>query len=195
MDGRAVAGTAASATPRGVGATVGAQVRRLRHARELSLAELSRLSGVSRATLSGIESGKGNPTVETISAIAVALRLPLGDLLVDLVPQRPVLRHGTAAPETSKQELLERIGAGGFSEIWRIRIAGAGHRIDSPAHAPGTIERIVVLSGGLRAGPVDAPVDLAEGDFVTFAADVAHFYQALRPGVDAVLVMTYPAAS
>ncbi|WP_238154040.1 cupin domain-containing protein [Streptomyces xinghaiensis] len=84
---------------------------------------------------------------------------------------------------------------GGFSEIWRIRIAGAGHRIDSPAHAQGTIERIVVLSGGLRAGPVDAPVDLAEGDFVTFAADVAHFYQALRPGVDAVLVMTYPAAS
>ncbi|WP_414169551.1 helix-turn-helix domain-containing protein [Streptoverticillium reticulum] len=182
-------------TAQGVGATVGAQVRRLRAFRELSLAELSRLSGVSRATLSGIESGRGNPTIETISAIAVALRLPLGDLLVDVVPQTPVLRRGTAEPEKSKQELLERIGAGGLSEIWRVRIARAGHRIDSPAHGKGTVERIVVLRGALRVGPVDAPVELGEGDFVTFSADVEHFYEALRPGVDAVLVMTYPAAS
>ncbi|MDQ1029480.1 transcriptional regulator with XRE-family HTH domain [Streptomyces umbrinus] len=180
--------------PKGVGATVGTQVRRLRTFRDLSLTELSRLSGVSRATLSGIESGRGNPTIETISAIAVALRLPLGDLLVDLAPQRPVLRRGTASPEKSKQELLERIGAGGLSEIWRVRVTQVGWRIDSPAHSKGTIERITVLHGVLRVGPVDAPVELSQGDFVTFSADVDHFYEAVQPDVDAVLVMTYPAA-
>ncbi|MDJ1130532.1 helix-turn-helix domain-containing protein [Streptomyces iconiensis] len=185
MDGQAPAN--------GVGATVGVQVRRSRQFRGLSLAELSRLSGVSRATLSGIESRQGNPTIETISAIAVALRLPLGDLLTDSSPQPTVVRAGTAAPDTSKQELLDRLGAGGLSEIWRLRIAETGRRIDSPPHSGGTVERVVVLRGALRLGPLDSPAELAEGDFVTFSADVGHFYESLEPGVDAVLVMTYPA--
>ncbi|TVL91416.1 helix-turn-helix domain-containing protein [Streptomyces sp. SAJ15] len=179
----------------GVGVTVGAQVRRLREFRGLSVAELARLSGVSRATLSLIESGRGNPTIETVSAVAVALRLPLGDLLVDPTPQSPVLRRGTGAPEVSKQELLDRVGAGGLSEIWRLRIAQAGRRIDSPPHSRGTMERILVLGGVLRLGPVERPVVLGSGDFVFFAADVPHFYEAAEDDVDAVIVMTYPAAS
>jgi predicted transcriptional regulator len=56
-----------ASTPEGIGTTIGAQVRRLREFRALSLADLARLSGVSRATLSILESGRGNPTVETVS--------------------------------------------------------------------------------------------------------------------------------
>ncbi|AEW96524.1 putative DNA binding regulatory protein [Streptantibioticus cattleyicolor NRRL 8057 = DSM 46488] len=180
----------------GVGVTVGAQVRRLREFRGLSVAELSRLSGVSRATLSMLESGRGNPTIETVSAIAVALRLPLGDLLVDPTPPEPVLRPGTPRPQTSRQDLLDRIGAGGHSEIWRLRLCGAGRRVDSPPHTRGTLERVVALRGRLRLGPVDRPVVLATGDFVVFPADEPHFYEAVDDeDVDAVIVMTYPAAS
>ncbi|WP_432929798.1 helix-turn-helix domain-containing protein [Microbispora sp. CA-135349] len=183
----------ATGAANGVGATVGSQVRRLREFRGLSVAELARLSGVSRATLSGIEAGRGNPTIETISAIAVALRLPLGDLLVDPAPQAPVLRRGTPRPEDSRQELLDRMGAGGLSEIWRLRLTGTGRRIDSPPHSQGTIERILVLRGAVRLGPAERPVVLHSGDFVTFAADVTHFYEATEDEVDAVVVMTYPA--
>ncbi|GAB3152631.1 helix-turn-helix domain-containing protein [Microbispora hainanensis] len=188
MDGQAA--EAANA----IGTTIGTQVRRLREFRGLSVAELARLSGVSRATLSGIEAGRGNPTVETISAIAVALRLPLGDLLADPAPRTPVLLRGTPRPEDSKQELLDRMGAGGLGEIWRLRLTGAGRRIDSPPHSQGTIERILVLRGAVRLGPVERPVVLHSGDFVTFAADVAHFYESVEDEVDAVVVMTYPAA-
>jgi transcriptional regulator with XRE-family HTH domain len=40
-----------------------ANLRRLRIARHLSLSELARATGMSKATLSGIENSRANPTV------------------------------------------------------------------------------------------------------------------------------------
>ena len=58
-----------------------ANLRRLRIARRLSLSELARATGMSKATLSSVESGRSNPTVETLAALAAALRVSLGELL------------------------------------------------------------------------------------------------------------------
>ncbi|AFU02286.1 helix-turn-helix domain-containing protein [Nocardia brasiliensis] len=173
-------------------AAIGAQIRRMREARGMSAAELARQSGISKATLSTLESGAGNPRIDTLSAIAVALRLPLGDLIVATAPSRATLRPGTSEPDYSKQELLQRVGAGVYVEVWRIRIRKAGNRIDSPAHTVGTVEHLHVAKGGLRVGAVDTPCDAAAGDFVVFGADVPHFYEATTDNVEAVLVMTYP---
>ncbi|WP_069164139.1 helix-turn-helix domain-containing protein [Nocardia altamirensis] len=176
----------------GAGAAIGGQIRRMREARGMSAAELARQSGISKATLSTLESGAGNPRIDTLSAIAVALRLPLGDLIVATAPTHAVIRPGTGEPEYSKQELLQRVGAGASVEIWRIRIRRAGNRIDSPAHSVGTVEHLHLASGGLRVGAVDAPTEVTAGDFVVFGADVPHFYEATTDNVEAVLVMTYP---
>ncbi|MFG1796190.1 helix-turn-helix domain-containing protein [Nocardia sp. NPDC049149] len=176
----------------GAGAAIGGQIRRMREARGMSAAELARQSGISKATLSTLESGAGNPRIDTLSAIAVALRLPLGDLIVATAPTHAVIRSGTSEPEYSKQELLQRVGAGASVEIWRIRIRRAGNRIDSPAHSVGTVEHLHLASGGLRVGAVDAPAEVTAGDFVVFGADVPHFYEATTDNVEAVLVMTYP---
>jgi transcriptional regulator with XRE-family HTH domain len=161
----------------------------------MSASELARQAGLSKATLSTLESGAGNPRIDTLSSIAVALRLPLGDLIVPSGPSRPVIRHGTAGPEYSKQELLQRVGAGLLVEIWRIRIKKAGNRIDSPGHAAGTVEHLHVAKGEIVVGPNDAPNDVKTGDFVVFAADSPHFYEATTDDVEAVLVMTYPMTS
>jgi transcriptional regulator with XRE-family HTH domain len=172
---------------------IGAQVRRMREARRLSAAELARQAGISKGTLSTLEAGLGNPTIDTLSAIAVALRLPLGDVITPATPPKPVVRPGTGEPEYSKQELLHRMGAGTLTEVWRIRIHETGQRIESPPHAQGTVEHIYVARGGLIAGPVDTPSTLGRGDFVIFGADVPHFYEASADDVDAICVMTYPA--
>ena len=50
-----------------------ANLRRLRIARRLSLSELARATGMSKATLSSVESGRSNPTIETLAALAGAL--------------------------------------------------------------------------------------------------------------------------
>jgi transcriptional regulator with XRE-family HTH domain len=62
-------------------AALAANLRRLRVAARTSLSELARATGVGKATLSAIENGRGNPTVETLAALAAALGVPVVDLL------------------------------------------------------------------------------------------------------------------
>src|SRR5260370_28373266 len=64
-----------------VKARLAANLRRLRIARHLSLSELTRITSMSKATLSGIENGRGNPTVETLALLAGPLRVSIADLL------------------------------------------------------------------------------------------------------------------
>src|ERR687886_1714377 len=71
----------AEPSPRPVAEVLAANLRRLRIARHLSLSELARATQISKATLSGVESGRSNPTVETLAALAAALRVTLGELL------------------------------------------------------------------------------------------------------------------
>src|SRR3954465_10640011 len=54
-------------------ATISAALRRERERVGVSIAELARRAGVAKSTLSQLESGTGNPSVETLWALAVAL--------------------------------------------------------------------------------------------------------------------------
>ncbi len=57
-------------------ADVGRRVRELREHRGMSLSELARRAAVGKATLSGLEAGTRNPTLDTLQTIATALDLP-----------------------------------------------------------------------------------------------------------------------
>ncbi|HEX6618767.1 MAG TPA: helix-turn-helix transcriptional regulator, partial [Solirubrobacteraceae bacterium] len=58
-----------------------ANLRRLRAERGLSTVALARDSGVARATLAQIEAGRGNPTLETLYALANTLQVALADVI------------------------------------------------------------------------------------------------------------------
>lgn len=49
------------------------ELKRIRTERGMSISELARRSGVSRITVSDIESGESNPTVKTIKSICKVL--------------------------------------------------------------------------------------------------------------------------
>lgn len=167
-------------------------MRELREARKLSAAELARQARISKATLWSLESGEGNPTIDTLAAVAAALRLPLGDLVLVGARPEPMLRPGSEPPEYSKQELLHRLGSGLLTELWRLRIRSPGQRIESPPHARGTTEHILMLRGAARVGSWQSSTLLRTGDFLVFVADVPHFYEAAEPEVDAAVLMAYP---
>lgn len=63
---------------------VGLNVLRLRHERGISQEELSFRSGFGRAYLSGLETGKRNPTVVSLLEIAQALDAKPIDLLQEV---------------------------------------------------------------------------------------------------------------
>src|SRR5436309_15861509 len=56
-------------------------LRRLRVARRWSLADLAAATGAGKATLSAIENGRANPTVETLASLAGALDVEVAALL------------------------------------------------------------------------------------------------------------------
>lgn len=163
-------------------APVGSNVRRLRTRAGLSVVELARRAGVGRATLTQLEAGGGNPTLETLYALANELGVALADLLAeaDLDPGPRVVRRaegpstGGAAVEA---HLLCRSRTPALSvEIYALTLISDHPRPSAP-HPPGTREHLHLHSGHAVVGPVDDPVELEAGDYADYPADVAHQYR------------------
>ncbi|MEU8708006.1 XRE family transcriptional regulator [Streptomyces sp. NPDC048565] len=173
-------------------AAVGAQIRRRREQRGMSGSELARRAGLSKATLSQLEAGKGNPTIETLDALAVALRIPLTDLLTRDTGPGPVLVPGTTAVEGEVgRELLRRISSGNSLEIWRLRMP-PNTELNGVPHATGTVEHLLVASGHVTAGPADTPRNLSAGDLLAFAGDAPHIYRTGTDPADIAVVIASP---
>ncbi|MEU4650116.1 helix-turn-helix domain-containing protein [Nocardia fluminea] len=175
---------------------VARNVHRYRLERVMSLGELARRSGLSKQTLSKIEQGVGNPTVETLSLLCAALEVPLRRLLTEwgtpVYVQRATEGEWFEGPDRSERMLDEIYGSGYVRTILlRLeRTSSAPVQIDP--HAPGTLHHLYVISGKLRTGPVLDTVDLGAGDFVRFPGDIPHCYVCLSDRVVAHVVTTYP---
>ena len=172
--------------------------RALRAERErvgLSLTELARRAGLAKSTLSQLESGSGNPSVETLWALAVALDVPFSRLVEPRPPSVRVVRAGEGPRIPAEQaEFTGTLLAAGTPhtrrDIYVITIEPGADRQAQP-HIPGTVEHLIVSAGRIRTGPAEQPIDLGPGDYAAFAGDAPHMYQALEPGTWAVLVMEH----
>jgi transcriptional regulator with XRE-family HTH domain len=60
----------------------------------LSLAEIARRAGIAKSTLSQLEAGNGNPSLETLWALCVALDIPFARLLEPQPNKTQVIRRG-----------------------------------------------------------------------------------------------------
>ncbi|MDR7273559.1 helix-turn-helix domain-containing protein [Catenuloplanes atrovinosus] len=165
---------------------IGRRLRELREARGLSLSEVARRAGVGKATLSGLETGTRNPTLETLYAVTAQLGVPLSAAL----EADPGQRVSGAAVTATLLDTFEEPAA--VFEVYRLRVA-PGARQSSPAHQAGVTEHLTVFAGTLRAGPVDAPVLTGAGEYVSWRADVPHVYEAVgETDVHASLLIRTP---
>ncbi|MGI3430892.1 helix-turn-helix domain-containing protein [Providencia stuartii] len=170
---------------------IGQKVRLLRQARNLSLNELARLSGISKAALSKLESGDSNPRVDTLEAIAIALRFPLSDLFTLQHEAYPYFVKSAPQQGDYSQQFKFRINMGNISEIWQLNMK-RGAIINSPAHMSGTHEHIMLHTGSLMLRLKDEQTVLLEkGDFYAFSCDFPHSYLCMEGELNATVVMTY----
>jgi transcriptional regulator with XRE-family HTH domain len=175
---------------------VAANVRALRLQAGLTLADLAGAAGLGKSTLAQIESGKANPSVETLWAIAAALQVPFARIVEEERPSLRVVRARDVPPMRSDEtpgwagRLLAASHRRGTFDLYSLDLEAGNVRHADPHHA-GVVEHLVVVEGRLLVGPQTGPVELGAGDLVTFAADVPHVYEALDT-VHAVLLMSYP---
>jgi transcriptional regulator with XRE-family HTH domain len=174
-------------------AEVGRRIRRLRLERGLSLSELAARAGVGKATLSGLEAGTRNPTIETLYAITGQLNVPMAAVLTDIEApggSRPVeVVHGAAVSAT----LLETFVDGEMTtELYRLRIR-PGRVQTSPAHPPGVTEHLTVFTGLARVGPAASPLLVPAGSHARWVSDTPHIYATeTEEEVHASLLIRHP---
>lgn len=189
----------ADALPKGGDLTpiVGANLRRLRNQRGLSLERLSKRSGVSRAMLGQIELGQSAPTINVLWKISNALGVPFSAL----ISARPSGGIHVLRGEGAKW-LRSQDGSFGSRalfpydeprrvEFYQLTLAPGGAEHAEP-HNPGTTENLVVTEGSVEIEVEGRKEVLAAGDAIVFEADVPHVYRnkADRETV-MYLVMTY----
>jgi transcriptional regulator with XRE-family HTH domain len=177
---------------------VGANLRRLRTRRGLSLERLAQQSGVSRAMLGQIELGQSAPTINVLWKIARALEVTFSALISSRASQSTavVLRAAEAKILTSKDRSFSSRALFPFDkprrvELYELRLVAGGVEEADP-HPPGTKENLVVTAGQVEIDAAGDTHRLDAGDSILFEADVPHAYRNAGRGEAVMyLVMTY----
>ena len=175
---------------------VARNIHRFRRERAMSLGELARRSGLSKQTLSKIEQGLGNPTVDTLAQLGGALDLPARRFLTEWGTPVYVQRHDegswNAHAEWAERILDETYGSGYVRTlVLTLERVGRQPQVIDPDPS-GTLHHLYVITGKVRAGPVSEPIDLVAGDFARFPGDTPHLLACLSERASAHMVTTVP---
>ena len=125
-----------------------ATLKKLRQERAWSLSKLAEETGVSKAMLGQIERNESSPTVATLWKIATGLNVPFSVFIT---------------PELCFDHFSITLAPGTLSE--------------STPHEKGVIEHVVVIGGQLDMCVQGEWRQLAAGEGLRFAGDLAHAYR------------------
>jgi transcriptional regulator with XRE-family HTH domain len=153
-------------------AQVGPRLRRVRTRRRMTLTGVANTTGISKSTLSRLETGQRRPTLELLLALSHAYRVPLDDLVaapevgdprIRLKPSR--VKGRTVIPLTQQPD---------GTQAWKIVIPTSKTTPEPRAHDG--FEWIYVLSGHVRLVLGDRDWVLGPGEVATFDTRVPHWF-------------------
>ncbi|WP_043619829.1 helix-turn-helix domain-containing protein [Nonomuraea candida] len=157
---------------------VGPRLRRLRTERGVTLAALAEATGISKSTLSRLESGQRRPSLELLLPISQAHQVPLdelvgapevGDPRIRLTPRRV---NGNVVLPLTRQP--------GPIQTYKMVIPASRDRPDLLTHEG--YEWIYVLSGRLRLRLADHDLVLGAGEVAEFDTRVPHWFGSTGEG-------------
>lgn len=165
-----------SATP-GIESELNQIGPRLRHAREkknITLAQLASSTGISKSTLSRLESGQRKPSLELLLPITAALALPFGDIVS---PPRVVdPRVSQKSTRTDGRILVPLSKHQGEPQAFKITIPGKERQPIRDGKTHTGYEWLFVLSGRLRLILGEHDVVLEPGEAAEFDTMNPHWF-------------------
>jgi transcriptional regulator with XRE-family HTH domain len=181
-------------------------LRRLRERQNMSLSSVAQAAGVSKSTVSQLERGNGNPSIDTLWSLARVLGVPFAALFEDDDPggisvlrfeDAPIVaRAGTGYRVVQEghgfltRHLLSRAPRGEI-EVYIVDLEAGAERSAAP-HSAGVIEHVMVVQGRIDVGAEGASATLEPGDRISFPADGPHHYRAEGGPARAVAILDYP---
>ncbi len=195
--------SARASAAHGAGEPIARNLRRWRTTRELTLSALAAQAGVAKSTVSLIERGHANPSIDTVGALAAALGVPFASLFEDestgeevaLVREResPVIAvdpTGLEGEGLVVRHMLTRSG-GALIEIYTLQLQH-GAVLAAEPHVTGLFEHVTVAAGSVQISCDSFSEVLHAGDLISFRADRAHSYRVIEGPVRLVAVHEYP---
>jgi XRE family transcriptional regulator, regulator of sulfur utilization len=173
-----------------------ASLHSLREEKGLTIGALAKQTRLSKSTISTIEAGTANPSLEVLWRLTQALGVPLGALLgAQQRPEPRVIRASEGAIVASESGALLRLLLAEARqhrvEVYELSL-GKEEGYVSEAHSVETEEFLLCLEGSLEVGPLGQEVCLMPGDALWFVADQPHSYRTPE-GARAMAMMLYPA--
>jgi len=162
-----------------IAATLASSLTHLRRARNLSQNRLSIITGIPRSTISHIESGSGNPSLENLARLSRALQITIEELLtqprpaVQLVQSQDIRLLKKARGAAHIFKLLPDPIPG--MEIDRLILESKG-RLSGTPHVEGTKEYFYTVSGIVRLTISGESFEVKEGDLLAFSGAQPHSY-------------------
>jgi transcriptional regulator with XRE-family HTH domain len=151
---------------------VGPRLKRLRTKRRLTLTGVAETTGISKSTLSRLETGGRRPTLELLLALSHVYRVPLDQLVAAPEQGDPRLRLKPGLVKGRTVIPLTRQPDG--MQAWKIIIPTSKSTPEPRAHDGH--EWIYVLSGHLRFVLGDQDVVLGPGEVAAFDTTVPHWF-------------------
>jgi transcriptional regulator with XRE-family HTH domain len=159
--------------------TIGERIRSERHRQELTLAQVAERSDLTISTLSQIERGLSDPTLNSLRSIAWALGIPMFQLVVSSPRPDSVVRRADRptlrAPggEIAYQRVTSD-GASSFEVLAATILPGTADPAVSGGHP--YEECVLVLGGQIEMEVAGERFSLDVGDSITIERDVPHRY-------------------
>ncbi len=164
---------------------VGANVRRLRAAANLSQAALAEAAGLSRRLIVAVEAGDANISLANLDRLATVLGVDFGAIVraPDMADNRRVDQPGWRGrhPE-SRASFLGSAPARTAAELW-IWTLGPGDRYDALPDREGWREMLYVTEGALLVETVSQTHRVSAGDFLIFDSSQRYSYVNAAEGV------------
>ncbi|MDI2588916.1 XRE family transcriptional regulator [Psychrobacillus sp. NEAU-3TGS] len=164
--------------PKQVVLQVGNALKKIRKEKQLSLEDLSELTGVSKLTLGNIERGETNPTLGMLWKISKGLSIPLMALFArESNVNVSRAGQGLRIAGDLKTWIMEPIFQNASNEIEMCRTYLQPNSTYHPEkHHQNTTEIVTVMSGKITISVNEESYELNEYDSISFRADSIHSY-------------------
>ncbi|GIE82233.1 XRE family transcriptional regulator [Actinoplanes philippinensis] len=153
-------------------AEVGPRLRRLRTQRNITLTALAETTGISKSTLSRLESGQRKPSLELLLPIAQAHRVPIDELIG--APQIADPRVRPTPRRVNGRIVLPLTPHAGSLQAWKVIIPADQTEPEPRTHEG--YEWLYVLSGRLRLVLGDQDFEIGAGEAAEFDTRLPHWF-------------------
>jgi transcriptional regulator with XRE-family HTH domain len=171
-------------------------LRRIRGSRNLSLDQLSELTGVSKSMLRQVETGRSSPTIATIWKIANGLHMSFTALISKQSQPVAIMDFKGAKPLTAESKryrlfpLIPFDPAHSF-EVYYVEI-DPGTTFGGEPHQGNVEEYVFVMQGMLEITVDEANYKIGKEQCVRFIANRPHkYFSAGKQMVTAIMMICY----